>query len=316
VAGVKRTLAVDLGGWELRTPVMIAAGCAGTGRELSGLVEGRRLGAIVSRSVTVRPRKGTPTPRIVESASGIVWSTGLQNPGVDAFVEDELPRLGRAGTSVMVSIAGGTLEEFVRIASLLQGRPEVSAIEVRLSEPDEEMGRPVLGAHADRAAEVAGAVSRMALVPVFAKVPALTADLLDVVHAMVRAGVHGVTLLDPPPAVSIDGDTLRPSLGAVSGWLSGPAIAPLTRHAVLACARALPDLPILASGGVRSAGDAVELLLAGAWAVQVGTAALVDPAAPVEIARGVAEYLKAKGLGSPADVRGRVRIASAPEPPA
>jgi len=314
MAGVKRTLAVDLGGWVLRSPVMVAAGCAGTGRELGGLVEGRRLGAIVSRSITVRPRKGVPTPRVTETASGVVWSTGLQNPGIDAFLEEELPRLGRAGTSVMVSISGGTLEEFVRLTSLLKGRPEVSAIEVRLSEPDEELDRPMIGASADRAAEIAGAVARMSLVPVFAKLPASSADPVEIVRAVVRAGVRGVTLLDPPPAVSVDAARLRPELGAVTGWLSGPAIAPLTRHAVLTVARALPDVPILASGGVRSGIDAIEMILAGAWAVQVGTAVLIDPAAPVEIARGIAAYLEDKGLASPGDVRGRLRVPPAAGP--
>jgi dihydroorotate dehydrogenase (NAD+) catalytic subunit len=287
---------------------MIASGCAGTGKELAGLVEPRRLGAIVSRSVTLRPRKGVPTPRIAESASGIVWSTGLQNPGIDAFLEEELPRLGRAGTDVMVSIAGESLEEFVRLTSLLQGRAEVSAIEVRLSEPDEELGRVTLGAYPDRAAEIAGAVARMSLVPIFAKLPALSADLVEVAHAVVRAGAHGITLIDPPPALSVDVARLRPMLGSVIGWLSGPAIAPLTRHAVHAVSRAMPDVPILASGGVRTGSDAVELMLAGAWAVQVGTAVLVDPAAAVDVARGVAEYLKDKGLGSPADIRGRIRV--------
>jgi dihydroorotate dehydrogenase (NAD+) catalytic subunit len=287
---------------------MIASGCAGTGKELAGLVEPRRLGAIVSRSVTLRPRKGVPTPRIAESASGIVWSTGLQNPGIDAFLEEELPRLGRAGTDVMVSIAGESLEEFVRVTSLLQGRAEVSAIEVRLSEPDEELGRVTLGAYPDRAAEIAGAVARMSLVPIFAKLPALSADLVEVAHAVVRAGAHGITLIDPPPALSVDVARLRPMLGSVTGWLSGPAIAPLTRHAVHAVSRAMPDVPILASGGVRTGSDAVELMLAGAWAVQVGTAVLVDPAAAVDVARGAAEYLKDKGLGSPADIRGRIRV--------
>jgi dihydroorotate dehydrogenase (NAD+) catalytic subunit len=291
---------------------MVAAGCAGTGRELAGLVEARRIGAIVSRSVTVRPRKGVPTPRIAESASGIVWSTGLQNPGIDVFLEEELPRLGRVGTALMVSIAGGSLEEYARLTSLLQGRPEISAIEVRLSEPDEELDRPTLGAYPDRAAEVAGAVARMSLVPVFAKLPVLSADLVEVARAVVRAGVRGLTLIDPPPAMSVDATRLRPTLASVTGWLSGPAIAPLVRQAVLTVARAMPDVPILASGGVRTGTDAVELMLAGAWAVQVGTAALIDPAAPVDVARGVAEYLKAKGLGSPDDIRGRIRLPSRP----
>jgi dihydroorotate dehydrogenase (NAD+) catalytic subunit len=155
----------------------------------------------------------------------------------------------------------------------------------------------------------------MSVVPVFAKLPALSADLVEVAHAVVRAGARGVTVLDPPPAVSVDAARLRPALGSVSGWLSGPAIAPLARHAVLAIARALPDVPILACGGVRTGTDAVELMLAGAWAVQVGTATLVDPAVPVEVARGVAAYLKDKGLRSPADIRGRLRVPSAAGPP-
>jgi dihydroorotate dehydrogenase (NAD+) catalytic subunit len=308
VAGVKRTLAVDLRGWILPTPVMIASGCAGTGRELSGLVDTRRVGAIVSRSITLRPRKGDPTPRIAESPAGVIWSTGLQNPGIESFVQEELPRLARSGTAVVVSIAGGTLEEFVRLTNLLRGRPEVSAIEIRLSDPDEELGREVLGAHADRAAEIAGAVSRTSLVPVFAKLPPVTSGLVDVARSVVRAGAHGLTLADSPPALGVNGARLRPLLGHVTGWLSGPAIRPLTLRAVYEVSRALPDVPVVAVGGVRNGSDAVELMLAGAWAVQVGTATLVDPTAPVEIAREVAGYLREKGVASPADIRGRLRV--------
>ena len=122
MAGVRRSLSVDLGGLVLATPVMVASGCAGTGREFAGLVDVHKVGAVVSRSVTLQPRKGTPTPRIAESPSGVVWETGMQNPGIDAFVEEELPRLGRGGTPVVVSIAGGTLEEYVRLTGILQGR--------------------------------------------------------------------------------------------------------------------------------------------------------------------------------------------------
>jgi dihydroorotate dehydrogenase (NAD+) catalytic subunit len=307
VAGVKRTLAVDLGGWVLPTPVMIASGCAGTGRELAGLSDTRRIGAIVSRSITLHPRKGDPAPRIGESPSGIIWATGMQNPGIEVFAQDELPRFGRAGTMLMVSITGGSLEEFVRLSSLLQGRPEVSAIEIRLSEPDDEMGRQLLGAHQDRAVEIVGAVARMSLVPVFAKLPAATGDVVELARAAVRAGAHGLTLLDSPAAMGVDAISLKPTLGPVTGWLSGPALKPITLRAVFEVARALPDVPIVAVGGCRSGRDAVELLLAGAWAVQVGTATLIDPMAPVEIARGVADYLKDKRIASPADLRGRLR---------
>ncbi len=311
MAGVKRTIAVDLDGLSLATPVMVASGCAGTGRELTGLVDTRRVGAIVTRSITLRPRRGDPTPRVAESPSGITWSTGMQNPGVEAFIEEELPRYVRAGTAVIVSIAGGTLEEYVRLASLLQGRPEIAALEVRLSEPDEELERWVLGAHADRAAEIVGAVARMSMIPVFAKLPASTPDIVELARGVIRAGAHGLTLLDSPAAMGVDATTLRPTLGPVVGWLSGPAVKPLTTRAVFEVARAMPDTPIVAVGGVRSGDDAVEMLLAGAWAVQVGTATLIDPSAPVEVARGVSNYLKEKRFASPADLRGRLRIPAA-----
>jgi dihydroorotate dehydrogenase (NAD+) catalytic subunit len=311
VAGVKRTVAVDLGGWVLPTPVMVASGCAGTGRELTGLVDTRKIGAIVTRSITLRPRKGDPTPRIAESPAGIIWSTGSQNPGVEAFVEEELPRFARSGSATVVSIAGGTLEEYVRLTSLLQGRPDVAAIEVRLSEPDEELGRPVLGAHPDRAAEIVGAVARMSMVPVFAKLPSSAPDVVELARAVMRAGAHGLTLLDSPPAMGVDADALRPTLGPVTGWLSGPALKPQTLRAVFEVARAMRAVPIVAVGGVRSGRDAVDMLLAGAWAVQVGTATLVDPSAPVEIARGVALFLKDKRFSTPADLRGRLRVPAA-----
>jgi dihydroorotate dehydrogenase (NAD+) catalytic subunit len=306
---VKRTLSVDLGaGLVVPTPVLIAAGCAGTGRELSGLVDLRRVGGVVSRSITLEARKGTPPPRIAETPSGTVWTTGLQNPGVSAFVDEELPRLARGGAPVIVSIAGGSLEEYVRLIGALQTRPEVAAIELHLSGPDEELRRDVLGEHVDRTTEVVGAVARMSLVPVFAKLPIVATELPELARAVIRAGAHGITIGGPPPALGVRAPTLRPALGAVTGWMSGPALKPLTLRAVFEAARVVPEAPIVAVGGVRTAEDAIEMLLAGASAVQVGTAVLIDPTSPVEIARGIAGYLKANGLTSPGDLRARLRV--------
>jgi dihydroorotate dehydrogenase (NAD+) catalytic subunit len=308
VAGVRRTLAVDLGaGLVLATPVMVASGCAGTGRELGGLVDLHKVGAVVSRTITYDPDRGTPTPRIAESPSGIVWSTGLQNPGIDAFIAEELPRLAR-GTHAIVSIAGGSLEDYVRLTGALQGRPEVAALEVHLSGPDVELERDVLGLHVDRAVEIVGAVARMSLVPVFAKIPLWGSDVVELARGASRAGAHGLVLGGPPPALSVQADRLRPALGSVTGWLAGPAVKPMMLRAVFEVAREVPDVPIVAVGGIRTGGDAVEAMLAGAWAVQAGTAVLVDPGAPVEIAQGVVAYLKAKGLGAPNDLRGRLRV--------
>ena len=312
MAGVRRSLAVDLNGLVLPTPVMVASGCAGTGRELAGLADLRKVGGIVSRSVTLRPRKGTPTPRIAETPSGIVWSTGLQNPGIEVFLAEELPRLARGGAPVFVSIAGATMEEFVRLTSLLQGAPGMSAMETQISGPDDELGTAVLASRPDRAAEIVGAVARMASVPVFAKLPPLLPELVQTAQGCVRAGAHGLTLTDALPALGVDAAGLRPELGAVAGWLSGPAVRPVALRAVHEVARAMPDVPIVGVGGVRTGEDAVEMLLAGAWVVQMGTATLIDPAAPVAAAQEVLAYLTAKGMASPADVRGRLRVPQAP----
>jgi dihydroorotate dehydrogenase (NAD+) catalytic subunit len=282
---------------------MIASGCGGSGRELGGLVDLRKVGAVVSRSITIEPSDGSPTPRMTESPAGIVWNNGLQNPGLDAFISEELPQLAQ-GVPAIVSIAGGTLEDYVRLTSGLQGHPDTSAIEVYLSGPDDELARPVLGHHLDRVSEIVGAVARMSLVPVFAKLPA-GGDTVELARAAVRAGATGVTLMGSPPAIGVDPPARGRSLGRVTGWLSGPALRPLTLRAVYDVGRALPDTPVIASGGVRSGDDALEMLLAGAWAVQVGTAVLVDPTAPVSIAAGIGAYLTTEALASPGSLVGR-----------
>ena len=310
-----RTLTVDLGGIALPTPVMIAAGCGGTGRELTGLVDLRRVGGIVSRTITVEERQGAPVPRISESSAGIVWDTGLQNPGLDAFVAGELPRLGRGGVRVIVSIGGGTLEEYVRLSSSLQGRPEVAAIEIYLAGPDEELDRSVLGAHPDRVNEIVGAVARMSLVPVFAKIPGGCDDVVELARAAVRAGATGVTLLGSPPALGIESALVGTGRGGVHGWLSGPALKPITLRAVYDVANELPEVPVIASGGVRTGEDAVECLLLGAWAVQVGTATLTDPTTAVTVAQGVFRALERIGLGAPSELRGRMMGAPGADAP-
>jgi dihydroorotate dehydrogenase (NAD+) catalytic subunit len=301
-----RTLAVDLGGITLPTPVMIAAGCSGTGRELTGLVDLRRIGGVVSRTITVGERQGAPVPRISESSAGIVWDTGLQNPGLDAFVAGELPRLGRGGMRVIVSIGGGTLEEYVRLSSSLQGRPEVAAIEIYLAGPDDELDRSVLGAHPDRVNEIVGAVARLSLVPVFAKIPGGCDDVVELARAAARAGATGVTLLGSPPALGIEPSLAGTGRGGVHGWLSGPALRPITLRAVYDVATELPEVPVIASGGIRTGEDAVECLFAGAWAVQVGTATLTDPTTAVTVAQGVFRSLERQGLGAPSELRGRM----------
>lgn len=299
----RRSLAVDLGGLVLPTPVMIASGCAGTGRELHGLVEMRRVGAVVSRTITVTARQGSAAPRIAESPAGIVWSTGLQNPGIDAFIATEMPALASDGPPLVVSIGGGTLEDYVRLTSALQGHPEVAGIEIHLSGPDLELDRPVLGVHADRVTEIVGAVARMSLVPVFAKLPG-GVDVLPIAVAAARAGATGLTLSGSPPALAVDATTGRARLGDTIGWLAGPALKPQTLRALYEVSRALPRMSLIASGGIATAADALEAMVAGATAVQVGSATLIDPTAAVSIAQGIVQELKARALVSPVQFRG------------
>ncbi len=298
----RRSLAVDLGGLILPTPVLIAAGCAGTGRELSGLVEVRKLGGVVTRTITVESRPGAAPPRIAESQSGIVWNTGRQNPGIDAFIATELPSWTKVGVPLVVSIGGGSLEEYVRLTGALQGQPGVLGIEVDLSGPDDEWERPMLGAHVDRVTEIVGAVARMSLVPVFAKAPG-GLDVVPIAIAATRAGASVLTLTGSPPAYAVDASSSRPILGGGSGWLSGPALKPLTLRAIADVARALPRMPLVASGGIGTAVDAIEAMIAGATAVQVGVAALIDPTSPVSIAQGIVAELKRRSLVSPMQLR-------------
>ena len=303
----RRSLAVDLGGLVLPTPVMIASGCAGRGPELRSLVEVRRVGGVVTRTITVEARQGSAPPRIAETPSGIVWNTGLQNPGVDVFLATELPAWHQ-GPATVVSIGGGSLEEYVRLTGTLQGRAGVAAVEIHLSGPDEEMQRPVLGAHVDRVTEIVGAVARMSLVPVFAKIPG-GVDVVPLAVAAARAGATCLTLTHSPPALAVEPASGRRALGGQTAWLAGPATKPLMLRAVADVVRALPKMPIVASGGVRTAADAIEALAAGATAVQVGTATLLDPTAPVTIAQGIATELQRRGLTAPS----QLRIAPSPQ---
>jgi dihydroorotate dehydrogenase (NAD+) catalytic subunit len=313
VAGLKPSLAVDLGGVRFPLPVLAASGCLGTGRELGSLVDVGKLGGVVTRSLTYGPSRGGRSPRVAETSSGIVTAVGLQNPGVRAFLDEDLPRLAQAGLPVIASVAGVTLEEYLSVTSALHVRPGIVALEVYVSGPDQERGGQPFYARIERLAEIVGAVSRLSHVPVFAKLPALLPDLVDAAHACIRVGAHGLTLIDGVPGMTIDPARLRARVAAGVGALSGPAIKPIAVAAVYRVARALPDIPIMGVGGISTAEDALEFLLAGAWAVQLGTALLVNPAAPDEVVSGLAAYLAEKAFSSPADLRGRVRI---PDPAA
>jgi dihydroorotate dehydrogenase (NAD+) catalytic subunit len=315
VGGPPASLAVDLDGVALPTPVLAASGCFNTGREMSQLVDVKRMGGIVTKSVTLGPTRGLPTPRMAETTSGMLNAIGLQNSGLDAFMEKEAPWIAEAGVPVFVSVAGTSVEEYTRVTVVVREIPGVVGIEANISCPNVERRNQVFACHPDQAAEVVGAMSRLTSLPVYAKLTADVTDIVEVAEACIRAGAQGLSLINTLLGLAIDVETFRPRLGAVTGGLSGPAIHPVAVRCVYQVARAFPDVPIMGIGGVASAHDAIELMLAGAWAVQVGTANFYDPEATIRIAEGVAEFLAQKGLASPKDLVGKGRIPHEGAPP-
>jgi len=309
VARGRVSLGVDLNGVRLPSPVLGASGTFGSGRELSELVDLTKVGGVITKSVTRAPVKGMPTPRMVETPSGMLNAIGLQNPGIEQFIRKEGPFIARAGIPVIVSIAGKSVEEFIQVAAGVHQLPGVVAIEANISCPNVERRNLVFACYPDMAAEVVGAVSRLSRLPVFAKLTPDVTNIVEVAEACIRAGAHGLSLINTMLGMAIDTRTFRPRLGAVMGGLSGPAIRPVAIRAVYEVARALPAVPIIGMGGIRRSQDAVEFLLAGAWAVAVGTANFWNPHAMIDVGRGIGEFLVERGLSSPADLRGRVAVA-------
>jgi dihydroorotate dehydrogenase (NAD+) catalytic subunit len=308
---MRPTLNTDFGGVMLPTPVLAAAGCLRSPKELHGLVDLHKLGGIVTTSVTLAARAGAPVPRVTETPSGVLSAVGWQNPGVKAFVEHELPALLKTGVPIIVSIAGSSLSEYVQVATALSHAGGIAGLELNLACPDEERDGGIFAHRADRAAEVAGSVSRLTRLPVFAKLSADVYEIADIAGACAHAGVSGVTLISGPLGMAIGVMSMNPQLGATIGRLSGPAIRPIAVRAVYEVARALPNLPIFGVGGIVEPQHALEMMLAGASAVQVGTAMLVNPSAPVDIAKGLLAYLKAMGLSSPAEIGAQPRLPKA-----
>lgn len=305
-------LGVDLKGLELVHPIMAASGCLGLGREGTGLVEARRLGAIVTRTITLSASPGAAPPRLAETPAGLLTSVGLQNPGIGSFLEDDLPQLLAFGPPVIVSVGGGRIEEFLRVVHHVNAVEGVVGIELYLSSADQER-TGTFASRIDRSIELVGAVTRLTRLPVFAKLPYLGPELVDLAIGCVRAGAHGITLIDGVQGLAIDPARAQPRLASTYGFLSGPAIRPLALAAVHRVARALPDVPLIGVGGISTGLEAAEFLLAGAWAVQVGTAMLVEPEAPMRIGRELAAYLLERGIDSPAELRTMLGP-SGPEP--
>jgi dihydroorotate dehydrogenase (NAD+) catalytic subunit len=306
-------LRTKLGHVELPNPIMTASGCAGAGRELAQFVDVSKIGAVVTKSVMLSPRSGRPTPRMAETPSGMLNSIGLQGPGIDAFLQRDLPWLLSRGARAVVSIAGSTVAEFADLAGRLSDAAGVTAIEVNISCPNVEHRGQVFACSTDSSAAVIEAVRARARydLPVFAKLSPDVTDIVAIAKACMSAGADGLSMINTLLGMVIDTDTMQPHLAGLTGGLSGPAIRPIAVRCIWQVSEALPGVPIIGMGGVRTGRDALELILAGASMVSVGTTIFQDPGACARILRELEEELTARGVERLADVVGLAHKASA-----
>jgi dihydroorotate dehydrogenase (NAD+) catalytic subunit len=290
----------------LANPVMTASGCAAAGQELNQFFDVARLGAVVTKSIMRDARAGRATPRMVETPSGMLNSIGLQGPGIDAFLARDLPWLLQRGARPIVSIAGSSLGEYAELARRVGNTPGVAAVEVNISCPNVEDRGLVFACDPVQAARAISVVRRDTArgVPVFAKLSPDVTSIVDIAAAVVEAGADGLVLINTLLGMHIDLDTLRPRLAGVTGGLSGPAVRPVAVRAVWQVANALPSVPIVGVGGIRTGLDALEFMLAGASAVQVGTAVFNDPSAPVRVLGELRAELAARGFAKAVDAVG------------
>lgn len=288
----------SLAGVELPSPILTASGCAAAGRELDRFFDVTKIGAIVTKSVMVNPRSGRPTPRMAETPSGMLNSIGLQGPGIEEFIRKDLAWLKERGARTVVSIAGGSVNEFTELAKRIRHEEGISAIEVNISCPNVESRGEVFACDPRAASAVIHAVRRhsSALTPIFAKLSPDVTDITSIAKACIESGADGLSMINTTLGMVIDAKTLRPALAGITGGLSGPAIRPMAVRCVYQVRQAFPDIPILGMGGIASGLDALQFLAAGANAVSVGTAVFNDPAAPWRIHNELAVALNERGI--------------------
>ena len=277
-------------GLPLANPVMTASGTFGNGLDYVKVFDIQRLGAIVSKAVTLRPRRGNVRPRIAETAAGMINSIGLQNIGLRAILRDVAPVWAGWRVPVVVNVAGESVGDYAELARRLDGVPGVSGLELNVSCPNVEDGLE-FGRDPRAAAAVTSAVRRRTTLPVIVKLTPNVTDIVEMARAVVDAGADALTLINTFPALSIDIESRRPALGWGSGGLSGPALKPIALKMVYEVAGAV-DVPIIGCGGVMSGEDAVEYLMAGACAVQVGTATFLNPRAPLDVIEGLEAFMR------------------------
>ncbi|MEY4314151.1 MAG: dihydroorotate dehydrogenase [Actinobacteria bacterium] len=295
-----------IGSKRFSNPIFTASGCASSGSELAQFLPLNEIGAIVTKSIMTKPRTGRATPRMAETPSGMLNSIGLQGPGIDAFLEVDIPWLVSQQAKIIVSIAGETVDEYGVLARRLRAVNGISAVEVNISCPNVENRGQVFACHTDTAAAVIEAVRRNigGELPIVAKLSPDVTNIVEIARSVINAGVDGLALINTLLGMVIDTNTMKPKLAGKTGGLSGPAIRPVAVRAIYQVHQAFPNIPIVGMGGVASGRDAFELILAGASAVSVGTATFGDPTAVVKIKNQLSELLTQRNFDNFRDAIG------------
>ncbi len=290
----------------LSNPVMTASGTFGYGTEYSQVFDIQRLGAIICKGTTLEPREGNPQPRLYETASGLLNSIGWQNIGVKALIKEKAPIWADWRVPVIVNIGGDTVDDYARLAEELDGIAGVSGIEVNISCPNVKVGGAAFGVNPDSAAGVTAAVRAATSLPVIVKLTPSTADIAGVAAAVAEAGTDSVSLINTLRGMAIDIDKRRPAIGNIICGLSGPAIKPVALAMVYEVAGAI-NVPVIGCGGISSAEDALEFIMAGASAVQVGSATFGNPRASLDVLEGIERFMEKEGIKSLSEIIGSAR---------
>ncbi len=300
-------LKVDIGGVNLKNPVMTASGTFGYGREFDELIDLNQLGGIIVKGLSLKPAPGNPPPRIIETPCGMLNAIGLENIGIEAFVNEKLPFLKNFSTPVFINVYGKTVEEYSAMASRIDELEDIAGLEVNISCPNVKAGGVAFGVDCTAAAEVVASVRKKTTKPLMVKLSPNVTDIVEIAKSVEGAGADSVSLINTITGMMIDIDKRKPVLGNITGGLSGPAIKPVALRMVWQVAQAV-QIPVIGIGGIMNAEDAIAFLIAGATAVQVGTANFVNPRATIEIIEGVETYLEKYGMNHITELIGILEI--------
>lgn len=300
-------MSVEIAGIKLRNPVMPASGTFGYGEEYTPFIDMERIGAIVTKGLSLKPKAGNPTPRIAETVSGMLNAIGLQNVGIEAFIQHKMPFLRTVNTPVIANFFGNTLEEYGEVARRLNDIPEIAAGELNISCPNVKQGGIVFGTDPKAASEVVALVRKNLQKPLIVKLTPNVTDITVVARAVEEAGADAIACINTLTGMSVDVNTRKPRIANTTGGLSGPAIRPVAVRMVHQVVQSV-SVPVIGIGGIVKAMDALEFLIVGAKAVQVGTANFVDPTAMISIIDGIEAFLIAEGIDDIHELIGSLKM--------